>query len=68
MRDNGKLRRMIEYRIRERGINATLLKTDVDKRNFYKFIKGMTKELGQRDVLKLCIELDIKLTFDAEYL
>jgi len=68
VRDNSKLRKMLEYRVRERGINATLEKAGIDKRNFYKFIKGYSKELSQRDVVKLCDVVDIKLTFDATFL
>jgi len=68
VRDNSKLRKMIGYRIKERGINQTLEKAKIDKRNFYTFLKGDYRKISQSDVIKLCDLLDIKITFNAEFL
>lgn len=66
LRDNVKLRVLVNTLAKEYGMNRTVEEAGVDKRNLYKYLKGSTKEIGQRDLIKVCNVLGIKIHFDVE--
>jgi hypothetical protein len=57
---------MVAFRAKEYGMNKTTTDSGVDHRNFYKYLKGFTKEIGQHDLIKVCMTLGIKIKLDFE--
>jgi hypothetical protein len=65
LRDSQKLRRMIVFRLNEEGKTKVLTELGIDRRNFNRYVKG-DKILGQRDIIRICDRLNIKIKFDVE--
>lgn len=66
LRDNPKLRRMVRFAWERCNKTETCKAARVDIRNFYKYIRGNTKEISQMELIRICDQLKITVTIDCE--
>jgi hypothetical protein len=66
LRDNPKLRRLVEFRLRQLGITNILAELKLDKRNVYRFLKGDTKEISQLQYMKIITRVGVEIKFDFD--
>jgi len=67
LRDNPKLRRMMNMRAMEYGLNKLSKAAKIDYRNMYAFLKGTDcKKVTQSAVRKMCYFLKIRIILDFE--
>lgn len=66
LRDNPKLRKMMRYAWEHCNKTETCKAARVDIRNFYRFMRGESKEISQLETLRMCDQLKIKVTLDCQ--
>lgn len=66
LRDNPKLRRITEFRLRQEGITKIIAELGLDKRNVYRFFNGDTKEISQFQFMKICTRVGVDVRVDFE--